>query len=393
MDRTIRDARDMSNLGRRAFLAGMAAGPIALASRGLPSRAEDAANPGLIVLKKEPPNLESPFSALDGFLTPNERFYVRSHFPIPEIAAKDWTLSVGGAVDRPFRIGYDELRKLEARTAPTTLECAGNGRSFLVPTEKGTPWGNGAVGNAEWTGVPLSALLERAGVRADAVEVVLEGADQGELKDDPRSPGVIHFARGLPLSKARAPEVLLAYKMNGEDLPPLHGFPVRAVVPGWYGMASVKWLTRLIVVDQPFQGFFQSLEYTHWARTDGLPTLIPVGELQPKAQIASPSVNGVIPADKPFRIHGAAWAGESAVARVEVSTDGGETWDGADLLGKQSPHAWRLWEFHWKAPRPGPAALMARAFDAKGRAQPLERDRDRRNYMINHVLPVKVRVN
>src|SRR5262249_13068310 len=157
---------------------------------------------------RQPDNLESPFEALDAFLVPNERFYVRNHFAAPKIDARAWRLKVEGAVEKPLEIGYDELLKLPSRSQVALLECAGNGRVFVTPKAKGVGWGFGAVGTAEWTGVPLAALLERAGVRANAVEVVLEGADSGSIDEEPKSPGAIHFARSLPLAKARRPEVL-----------------------------------------------------------------------------------------------------------------------------------------------------------------------------------------
>src|SRR5262249_50532504 len=161
----------------------------------------------------------------------------------------------------------------------------------------------------------------------------------GEVKDPPTSPGVIHFARSLPLEKARKPEVLLAYRMNGEELPPAHGFPLRAVVPGWYGMASVKWLTRVIVTERPYLGYYQSLDYTTWQRINGLPTLVPITALEVKAEVARPALDEVVAAGSTYRVHGAAWAGESEVAKVEVSGDGGRTWAEAKLLDKAVPFA------------------------------------------------------
>ena len=195
---------------------------------------------GRIVRSKEPLNLEMPFETVESFITPTESFYVRTHFPIPKIDRDVWWLHVEGEVEKPFTINYDELVQLESVTIPVTLECAGNNRDFLEPKVKGVQWGLGAVGTAEWTGVPLSVLLDRAVVRLNTREVILEGADHGML-DDPKSPpGELTFSRSVPLEMAKR-EVLLAYRMNGEDLPPEHGFPVRAIVPGWYAMASIKW--------------------------------------------------------------------------------------------------------------------------------------------------------
>src|SRR5436190_7633678 len=182
-----------------------------------------------------------PFADLNSFQTPNELFYVRCHFPIPEIAAADWRLKIEGEVEEPFELDYAALRAMESRTVAATLECAGNNRIFLEPKVKGVQWGLGAVGNASWTGVPLSAVLEHAKLKADVVEVILEGADEGEVDKSPKPAGKISFCRSLPASKALA-DVLLAYEMNGEKLSPTHGFPLRAIVPGWYAMASVKWL-------------------------------------------------------------------------------------------------------------------------------------------------------
>lgn len=202
---------------------------------------------GLIVRDREPENLEFPFSALSSVVTANEQFFVRNHFAMPRLERKDWRLRIEGRVKHPCELSYDELLRVPSRTVMMTLECAGNSRIFLSPKVSGLQWELGAVGNAEWTGVPLAAVLKRAGVKPGAIEVVLEGADNGEIKKEPQSPGKIQFARSLPLAKALMPEVILAHSMNGQPLSRSHGFPVRAIVPGWYGMASVKWLTRIVI--------------------------------------------------------------------------------------------------------------------------------------------------
>jgi len=352
------------------------------------------ASPGLILRDKDPENLEFPFSSLNSFITPNEQFFVRSHFAVPNVDLQSWRLEIEGLVDHPLDISYDDLLDLPSRTVIMALECAGNGRIFLTPKVGGVPWELGAVGNAEWTGVPLAAVLERAGVRAGAVEVVLGGADEGEIKKEPQSPGKIRYARGLPVEKALQPDVILAYQMNGTQLPASHGFPVRAIVPGWYGMASVKWLTRIIVTDQAFRGYFQTLDYTYWHRREGLPIqLLPVGEVEVKAQIARPALHEVVPANSVYPMHGAAWTGESQVTTVEVSTDGGRTWETAQLVGPSPRYGWRLWEYPWHTPsRVGRHIVMARATDARGRVQPMQRDLHRGTYIISHVQPIEVEV-
>ena len=347
---------------------------------------------GLVVREREPLNLEMPFTTLNGFTTPNESFYVRCHFPIPEIKAADWSLKIEGEVEVPFSLSYDELLAMESQTVTATLECAGNNRDFLDPKVKGVQWGLGAVGNASWSGVPLSSVLKRAKVKSSALEVILEGADEGEIANPPKPAGRIRYARSVPLEKAKA-DVLLAHTMNGEKLSASHGFPLRALVPGWYAMASVKWLRRIIVTDKPFGGYYQSIDYTFWRRADGLPSLVPIAEQQIKAEIARPENGETVPAGKTIRIYGAAWSSDAEITKVEISVDSGASWQKARLLDDSIKNAWRLWEFDWLTPtKPRKLTIQARATDARGRVQPLERDGDRGTYMINHVLPIQVEV-
>ncbi len=347
---------------------------------------------GRIVRSEEPLNLEMPFETAEGFITPTGSFYVRTHFPIPKIDRDAWWLHVEGEVEKPFAINYEELVELESLTVPVTLECAGNNRNFLEPKVKGVQWHLGAVGTAEWTGVPLSALLERALVRPRAREVILEGADGGILEDTKSPPGELKFARSIPLNKARA-DVVLAYKMNGKELPPEHGFPLRAIVPGWYAMASIKWLQRIIITDRPFTGYYQTMDYAYWNRRGDIAELTPLSEMQVKAEIAKPAQGESVPANSSVRVHGAAWTSDGEIAKVELSTDGGTTWSEAKLLGESTQNAWRLWEFDWQTPGvAGKQILVVRATDSLGRTQPAERDRDRGTYMISHLLPITVEV-
>jgi DMSO/TMAO reductase YedYZ molybdopterin-dependent catalytic subunit len=347
---------------------------------------------GRIVRSEEPLNLEMPFETVEGFITPTRSFYVRTHFPVPKIDRDAWWLHVEGEVEKPFAINYEQLLELESVTIPVTLECAGNNRNFLEPKVKGVQWGLGAVGTAEWTGVPLSVLLDRALVRPQAREVILEGADGGILEDPKSPPCELRFARSVQVKKARR-DVLLAYKMNGSDLPPEHGFPLRAIVPGWYAMASIKWLQRIIVTDQPFPGYYQTMDYAYWKRRGDIAELTPLSEMQVKAEIAKPAQGETVPANSSVRVHGAAWTSDGEIAKVELSTDGGTTWSEAKLLGESTHNAWRLWEFNWQTPGVGgKQILVVRASDSLGRTQPAERDRDRGTYMISHLLPITVEV-
>lgn len=347
----------------------------------------------LIQRSENPLNLETPLAALDRFATPNDLFYVRNHFPMPTLDANTWRLRVEGAVERELTLTLDEIRRMESSTVTATLECAGNSRAALTPNVRGLQWGNGAVSNAEWTGVPLIDLLNRAGLRPGVVDVVMAGADRGEIAAEPRTPGVIPYARGVPIAKARQRDVLLAHRMNGAELPAHHGFPLRVIVPGWYGMASIKWLTKISVVDRPFNGYFQSLDYSIFERRQGQVTVTALSEMQVKAIIAKPGPMERIAPNTAYRIHGAAWTGASEITRVEVSSDHGRTWSAARLLKTARAHCWRLWEFPWRSPaQAGRVTLMARATDGRGHEQPMRRDTDRRNYMINHVLPIEVDV-
>jgi DMSO/TMAO reductase YedYZ molybdopterin-dependent catalytic subunit len=335
-----------------------------------------------------PENSETPLEAVRSWVTPNRLFFVRNHFPVPQVDLASWRLHVEGLVDRPAEWTWDDLAGLPERTVFATVECAGNGRSFLQPKEAGVPWGAGAVGHAEWTGVPLRLVLERAGVRPGAAEVLFEGLDRGSEPDHPEP---MPFARSLPLAKALHPDTLLATRMNGEPLEPSHGFPVRLFVPGWYGVASVKWLGRVEVLDRPFRGYFQSVKYTiRRAAPHGLET-VAVGPMSVKSEILRPHPGATVGLGT-NRVFGVAWAGEEAVAAVEVSSDGGRTWAQAELLGPQAPYSWTLWEYLWEVADPGDHVLLARAVSAGGRRQPAEHDPLHSGYLIHHSRPTRVRV-
>jgi DMSO/TMAO reductase YedYZ molybdopterin-dependent catalytic subunit len=363
-------------------------------ARGRINKTGQSTSVGLIIRQKEPNNLETPFDELDSFLTPMELFYIRSHFPTPKLEIASYQLHVDGAVRNPFSLSYNELRDMPSETRVATLECAGNSRVFLVPQAEGAQWELGAVGNAEWTGVPLGALLERAGMEEDACEVVLEGADQGTPKEPPIPPGPISYARSLPRDKAIQREVLIAYQMNGRDLPRDHGYPVRAIVPGHYGMASVKWLTRIHAVREPFRGYWQTSDYGYWDHLDGKPVRRALAEMKLKSEIARPRVYETLGANEVYTIFGAAWAGETEVTEIAVSTDGGQTWAKAEFLDPAQRHAWRRWKFDWLTPKKlGQYTLLARAKGADGSVQPDNHDQNYGSYAINHPLPIEVFVH
>jgi DMSO/TMAO reductase YedYZ molybdopterin-dependent catalytic subunit len=327
----------------------------------------------LVVVTPEPFNAETPLGEQAGVITPAPLHYVRNHFPLPA-----WDgLVVDGAVDRPLRLGMEDLAAMPMRSLVVTLECAGNGRGFLEPPAPGEQWRLGAVGTAEWTGVPLRHVLELARPAPSAVEVLFAGADAGIAGGTPT-----RFERSLPVAHALAGDILLAFAMNGEPLPADHGAPLRLVVPGMYGMASVKWLARIHAAREPFRGFFQVDRYS----VDGKP----LPNIAPRALITQPREGAVI--GGPVQVRGYCWSGRAPIARVELSADGGRSWSDAEVEPAVSPFAWRRWQYGWEPSGPGDATLVARAWTADGACQPLEAQRTDLGYMNNGAQPVSVRI-
>ena len=382
------------SLPRRAFLhlgAGLAS--IAWSGRRVLHAMIQPLAPGArIVRQAAPENLETDFAAIDAFLTPTSQHYVRSHFAVPETASTGWLLAVRGAVGRPLSLSLADLRAMPQVTRAVTMECAGNGRQFLTPAVAGVQWERGAVSTAEWTGVRLSDLLGQAGLRPGATTLVFEGQDRGEVKNPPSPAGVITFHRGLSLDEARLRDVLVAHAINGEPLPAAHGAPARLIVPGCYGMASVKWLTAIEVAVDPAGGYWETTDYAYWDRSSGRPVRRPLLAMQVKSLIARPSPKGQVVRGASVEITGGAWA-DGVVSRVDVSTDGGQSWHDAELLDPPNPVAWRRWRYQWQVPAgAGEAVLMSRATDARGRTQPMTRNADYGTYVIHHVVPVPVTI-
>lgn len=339
------------------------------------------------IVTSSPENSETPLDSVAGWVTPNRLFFVRNHFDPPTVAdPATWELALDGLVDRPQRWTFAQLTALPQHTVFATVECAGNGRSFLEEKAAGVQWGAGAIGHAEWTGVPLRDLLMPAGVRPGVLEIVFEGADHGT--EDGKA---MNFSRSLPLAKALDPDTLIALRMNGEWLEPNHGAPLRLFVPGWYGVASVKWLRRMTAIDYVYQGYFQTVKYSVDRAGAGGKRRVPIGPGAVKSEILFPRAGETL-APGTNRIAGVAWAGEDRIASVEVSTDGGRTWHDARLKGLQQPYSWCQWESLWTVPGPGEHILMARARTISGKAQPLRYDSNNLGYIINIVRPHPVRI-
>ncbi len=346
-----------------------------------------AAEAGLVVNGAEPLNCEVPAGLLGGEVTPTARFYRRNHFAMPVLDAETWRLSVGGLVDRALSLSLAELTRLPAETEVVTLECAGNSRRMYQPPAPGEQWGFGAVSTAEWTGVPLAEVLRRAGVRPGAREVIFGGADRGTIDG---APDAIHFERSLPVAGAAESGALLAWAMNGQPLPVRHGYPLRLVMPGWYAVASVKWLSSIRVVDEPFGGFFQTDRYIYERERNGTETREPVRLQQVRALITRPPAGQELPCGS-LIIRGVAWSGVAPVERVEVSVGNGP-WQKASLVGVAAAHGWQQWEFLASGLRPGETSIRARAADLSGRIQPEQPEWNRRGYGGNFIHEVVVRV-
>jgi DMSO/TMAO reductase YedYZ molybdopterin-dependent catalytic subunit len=341
---------------------------------------------GEIIVRNEwPEHWETSLEVLDrDWITPSERFYVRSHFPVPEIDAATWKLEIAGRVHTPVTFGMDQLKSFPEVSAVHTLECAGNGRAlYKLPSTSGTQWQYGAVGNVQWTGFKLASLLEYVEVDPEAKHVWFEAADG---LPDPRVP---RFVRSLPIEKAR--EVLLAHTMNDTLLSPLHGAPMRAVVPGWYGMAWTKWVTKIRIEDQPSDNHFMVRGYRYNAPGEDPATAAPVEELRLKSIITRPLEGAKLPLGV-VRIQGFAWAGSAGVRFVEISVDGGKTWQYGGFMGENAPLAWRFWATEVEVKTPRKLTILARATDGKGVVQPMAAASNAGGYANNSIQRVNCRV-
>jgi DMSO/TMAO reductase YedYZ molybdopterin-dependent catalytic subunit len=329
-----------------------------------------------------------PLEALRWDVTPVGLHYLLIHYDIPEVDTATWRLEIDGLVEQPLSLSLDDLRERPALEITATMECAGNGRAHIEPHVVSQPWLLEAVGNARWKGVALAPLIEEAGVREGALEVLFEGLDRGVEGEEEQS-----YARSLPLPEAMREDVLLAYEVNGVPLPPQHGFPLRLLVPGWYGMTSVKWLVRITLLDTPFDGY--QMRHSYRLRQEEDEVGEPLARMQVRALMIPPGIPEFrtrvrhLPAGECV-IRGRAWSGEAEISRVEVSTDGGESWEAADLEPRSDGRwAWRGWRFSWNA-EPGEYELCCRARDEAGSVQPLEPGWNAGGYANNAVQRVPV---
>ncbi|HEY6835052.1 MAG TPA: sulfite oxidase [Gaiellaceae bacterium] len=328
-----------------------------------------------------------PLEALRYPVTPVGLHYLLIHFDVPDVDPADWSLTVRG--ERELSLGLDDLRERPRAELAVTMECAGNGRAHLDPRPVSQPWLLEAVGTARWAGTPLQPLLEEAGVGEGAVEVLFTGLDRGIDGGIEQA-----YQRSLSLEEALRDEVLLAFEMNGGPLPPQHGFPLRLVVPGWYGMTSVKWLTEIEVVDEPFAGYQQAQAYRLRQAEDEEGT--PVDRIIPRSLFVPPGIPEYFSRDRTAEhgehvVLGRAWSGYAPIVSVEFSADGGSTWASAELEPQEERWAWRGWSFRWQAER-GSYVLCSRARDEAGNEQPVDPPWNLGGYSNNAVQTVNVTV-
>jgi DMSO/TMAO reductase YedYZ molybdopterin-dependent catalytic subunit len=333
-------------------------------------------------------NLEFPMVTDPQTITPNELFYVRNHFEYPQIDINTWNLTIEGLVDRPIKFTYADLKSMNMVTLAATLECAGNKRSLFEKKAQGNQFGLGAISHAVWGGVRLNDVLYQAGVSPDTTEIVFEGLDSGQRND---MDGHVFFERSLPVDKALHPDTLLAYEMNGEQLADKHGFPIRLIVPGWYAVASVKWLHRIRAVDEPFMGPFQSVDYVILKKTNDYKHAEPLPPVLINSSVASPAEEQEMPLGKNI-INGYAWAGSQSVTKVEISTDDGKHWSDANFIDPDVQYSWRRWSIEWDVQKPGEYTIMSKATNGIGEVQPLKAKWNAKGYLNNSIHTVRVHV-
>lgn len=344
----------------------------------------------LIVRSMRPPDFETPVALLDSFITPNDLFYVRSHLPVPQVDAAAWSLKVGGEVNSPLALSLDEVKKLPAVTITTTLECAGNGRAFFEPALAGIQWEKGAVGTARFTGARLSDILKKAGVKTSGLNVEMHAADR-PLGTMPA------FVRQVPMAKAMHPDTIIAWDMNGQPIPLPHGSPLRAIIPGWEGAYSVKWLNALNVLAKDSDSFWVATGYRYPNRRVAPGSAVDAKDMEPltglvvKSLITTPANGATFPAGK-VAVGGFAWAGENDITKVDISIDNGSTWQPARLTGEQARFTWRRFEFELNATKPQSYLILSRATDSKGNVQPAVSQWNPSGYLWNQYDSIRVDV-
>jgi DMSO/TMAO reductase YedYZ molybdopterin-dependent catalytic subunit len=394
-----------NSLSRRSFLkkTGLAGLAVALngslsgdilaqATEKLPEQPLFPGKEKMIVLSSKPIVLEMPHKGFDNFITETDMFFVRNNIGMPEVDINKWRLTVTGEVKNPLSLSMEDIKRFEEVEAVITLECFGNGRAFFEPKTPGNQWKKGAIGTAQWKGIRLKDVLDNAGISDKARHAVFDGADE------PFAPGAPDFRRSINIEKAIDSKTLLVYEMNGMPLPIYHGYPLRTLVPGWGGSASVKWLININVSEKEYEGFYMVDKYrfpkfpVEPGRKVAPKEMHVLTELDVKSIITKPLDGAKMPLGE-ITINGYAWTGEAEIKAVEVSTDFGRTWHKAKIIRKGGLYAWDFWEYRWRSERPGSYPLMSRAADSKGRMQPSYQHWNQDGYLYNVIDKVWVHVS
>ncbi len=344
----------------------------------------------MIVRAARPEDLEMTLPNFNQPITPIENFFVRSHHYVPKVELNEWRLSIAGQVNTPMTFTMADLKRMPRVELVSVLECAGNGRGLFESAVPGLQWEYGAVGNGRWAGVRLGDLLRRCGIKQPVVEVLFDGADVpiGKMPE---------FKRSVPMKKALDPETILAYEMNGEELPVSHGFPLRLIAPGWAGDSWVKWVTSIEVLNKEFDGFFMKTAYRHPGKNIAPGTVVDPANMSPLTSLRIKSViashqDGSVVSPGPVKLWGVAWSGESPVAAVELSTDSGRSWRPAAVKGSGGKYGWSQWSYEWRAVQEAYYQVMARARDAAGNSQPFVPEWNPSGYAHNAVHTIGINV-
>ncbi|PGY09310.1 sulfite oxidase [Bacillus sp. AFS031507] len=345
-------------------------------------------SPYLITKKLDPENQETPIHFNNSDIVNEKLFYRRNHFPYPKFASSFYFLPIEGLVYTPKVFSLKEIYSLPSKTIKLVLECSGNKRELFNPKVFGEQWGKGAISQGIWKGISLRSLFQYTGLLDTAKEIVFEGYDYGERPD---SNQLFNFSRSLPIEKALDPDTIIAYQYNNHPIPFKHGFPLRLIVPGWYAMASVKWIKRIIVIDNEFKGPFQSIDYVYYPSKESDTSKTPVTSINVNSTILYP-LNMQLMRTGVYEINGIAWAGTGQITLVEISLDEGQTWNTCQLTSSSEKYAWVRWKYKWDALNEGEYTIKSKATDSLGNIQPLDPMWNRKGYGYNAIDCIKVKI-
>lgn len=344
--------------------------------------------PYLVTRRLQPENQETPIQFIENDTIQTSLFYRRNHFSYPNLTYSNYFLPINGMVTTPLLFSMQSILQLPSKTVEVVLECSGNKRSLFEPKVFGEQWGKGAISQGAWKGVPLRTLLEISVIKEAAKEVVVEGYDFGVRTDLDK---VFSYSRSLPLKKALHPDTIIAYEYNKQPLSFKHGFPFRLIVPQWYGMASVKWIKQISVIDSQFNGPFQTIDYMYYPNQENNDGAYPVTTMNVNSTIQKPLDMAKLNTDTHY-IKGIAWTGKGYITKVEISTDNGSTWSNAKLNDPNSGYKWVSWSFEWMAAEKGIYTIQSKATDSYGQTQPFKPYWNRNGYGYNTIDCVKVKV-